>query len=180
VIAAPTPPVISTTSLPDGIVGSAYGAQLQTVGNKTGTWAVTTGALPAGLSLNGATGVISGTPTTAGTPAFTVTFTQTGGLTDSQGLSIKIDPSAPPVIATTTLPNGTVGAAYSAQLQTVGNRSGTWSISSGALPAGLTLNGATGVISGTPTTAGTPAFSVLFTALNGLTDSQALSITVVP
>lgn len=177
-IGAATAPVISTTSLPAGIVGKAYSATLQTVGNKTGTWAVTTGALPAGLTLATATGVISGTPTTAGTSSFTVRFTQTGGLTDTQALSLKVDPSSPPVITTTSLPGGTVGVAYSRTLQTDGNRTGTWSVSSGALPPGLTLAPSTGVVSGTPSAVGTSSFTVLFTALNGLTDTQALSITI--
>ena len=178
-VAPGTAPVISTTSLPTGRVNLAYNATLQA--NKAGTWSVTSGALPAGLFLNSSTGVISGTPTAAGTVGFTVTFTANGsGLTDTQPLSIVIDPSTPPTISTTTLPNGVVGTAYSATLQTVGNRAGAWTVSTGALPAGLSLNGATGVISGTPTTAGTVNFTVLFTAIGGLTDSQALSITVTP
>lgn len=178
-VAAATPPVIATTSVPNGAVGAAYNTKLLVTGNKTGTWAVTVGTLPAGLSLAPATGVISGTPTTIGSTNFTVRFTQTGGLTDSQALTLVVEDGSAPVISTTTLPNGTVGAAYAATLQTVGNKTGTWTVSSGALPTGLSLNANTGAITGTPTTVGTSNFSVLFTALNGLTDTQALSIQVV-
>jgi predicted secreted protein len=178
-VGAATAPIISTTSLPAGTVGQAYSSTLQTVGNKVGSWSVSSGALPAGLTLNSTTGVVSGTPSTAGNAAFTVVFQATSGLTDSQALSILVDPNSPPVISTTSLPNGTHAVAYSTTLQTVGNRTGSWSISSGLLPAGLTLNGATGVISGTPGSAGTSNFIVQFTATGGLTDSQALSITVV-
>ena len=115
---------------------------------------MSSGALPAGLTLNSTTGQIAGAPTTAGTANFTVVFLATSGLTDTQALSILVDPNTPPVISTTSLPNGTHAVAYSATLQTVGNRTGSWSISAGLLPAGLALNPATGVISGTPTHGG--------------------------
>ncbi len=172
-------PVISTSSLPAGAVGTSYSAQLQTVGNQPGTWTRTAGTLPSGLALNASTGVISGTPTAAGTWNFSVRFTSTNGLTDTQALSILVDPNTAPVIATTTLPDGAIGVPYSQTLTTNGNRAGTWSRTSGSLPPGLTLNGTTGVISGTPTTAGTFSFVVLFTAAGGLTDSQSLSIKIV-
>jgi hypothetical protein len=67
---------------------------------------------------------------------------------------------AAPTITTTTLSNGTVGAAYSATLAATGDTPITWSIDSGTLPGGLSLNGTTGVISGIPTTAGTATFTV--------------------
>ena len=82
-----------------------------------------------------------------------------------------------PVITTTVLPNATAGASYLATLVATGAGPITWSISSGALPAGLTLNGATGAISGTPTVAG--AFSVTIAADNADgTDLQTLALTV--
>ncbi len=180
ILAAGAAPTISTTSLPGGSVGQAYAAQLNTVGNRVGTWTVAAGSLPDGLGLNGTTGVISGTPTVTGTDFFTVRFTQANGLTDTQPLSISVDTTAPPVISTTSLPGGVVGSGYSTTLQTDGNRTGTWSVSSGSLPANLTLNGFTGVISGTPTTAATSNFTVLFTTPGGLTDTQALSIIIDP
>jgi large repetitive protein len=54
----------------------------------------------------------------------------------------------------------------------------TWSLASGALPAGLSLNAATGEISGTPTTAGTANFTVQVTGANGLANTGPLSIEV--
>ncbi|HSV40479.1 MAG TPA: hypothetical protein VLI04_17080 [Nocardioidaceae bacterium] len=99
----PDDPEISTTTLPDGIEQQPYAETLTTQGNATGTWAVTTGSLPAGLNLTGAT--IGGTPSAAADTTFTVTFTQTSdGDTDTQALSIHVDPApvapvTPPVIA---------------------------------------------------------------------------------
>ena len=82
-----------------------------------------------------------------------------------------------PVITTAVLPSGTAGAGYLTTLAATGPGPITWSISSGALPAGLTLNGATGVISGTPTVSG--AFSVTIAADNvDGTDLQTLALTV--
>ena len=84
----------------------------------------------------------------------------------------------PPDITTTSLTAGTVKTAYNA---TLGVSSGTspykWSISSGKLPAGLSLSAA-GVISGTPTMAETASFSVKVTDGKGLTDTQALSLVI--
>lgn len=83
-------------------------------------------------------------------------------------------------VTTTTLPNGTVGTAYSQTLSATGGSAPyTWSVSSGTLPAGLTLNTA-GLISGNPTTTGTSPFTVLATdsANPATTATQSLSITV--
>jgi len=81
-----------------------------------------------------------------------------------------------PVITTTRLPGATVGKAYSAELTTADHRKGSWKITSGKLPAGLSLSGDT--ISGTPTTASTSKFALKFTDTHGLTATATLSITV--
>ncbi len=87
----------------------------------------------------------------------------------------KKSPAAP-AIATTSLPNGKVGEAYAQTLAASGYPNPTWSLQSGALPAGLTL-GVDGKISGTPTAAGKSTFTV--TARNGSgSDTKELSITV--
>src|SRR5439155_9206116 len=101
-----------------------------------------------------------------------------------QSLAITIAPAPLPavVVTTTALPNGTVAAAYSATLQaTGGTGSYVWSVSAGTLPGGLSLAAGTGIISGTPTTAGTAAFTVRATDASGSgLAQQPLSITIAP
>ena len=106
---------ITTTSLPDGVVGQSYTATLEaTGGTPSYTWDIVAGALPAGLSLTLPTGEISGTPTTAETQTFTVQVTDSAdpAATDSQELSITIN-AAPtePTTVIVTLPSGTDGYA---------------------------------------------------------------------
>ncbi|MHB8499605.1 MAG: beta strand repeat-containing protein [Candidatus Acidiferrales bacterium] len=182
----PAPLLITTTSLPNGITTKTYSATLQSSGGTgTVTWSVSAGSLPTGLVLNAATGVISGTPTTAGGPTnFTVKATDSAAptpQTNTQALSITVIPVLS--ITTTTLPNGTVQTAYSQTLQSSGGSGAvTWSITAGTLPAGLTLNPTSGVIAGTPTAPGTSNFTVQATdsGTPQQTATQALSIKINP
>ncbi len=180
--AAPEPPTILTASLPNGIVGESYSAALEAEGGETPyTWSVASGSLPGGLSLSPA-GVISGTPTAAGTATFTVRVTGGNGESSTRALSIVIvepEPEPePPTITTSSLPGGTVGESYSATLEATGGETPyTWSVASGSLPGGLSLSPA-GVISGTPTAAGTGTFTVRVTGGNGESSTRALSIVI--
>lgn len=83
-------PTITTESLPDGEVGTAYSQTLTATGDTPITWGVS-GTLPAGLSLDAATGIISGTPATADTYTFTVTATNDSG-SDSKEYTLTIKP----------------------------------------------------------------------------------------
>jgi hypothetical protein len=150
------PLTITTTSLPDGDAGTTYAQNLGSSGG-TGTysWSVTSGSLPADLTLNGNT--ISGIPAVAGMSNFTVEVTDGIGTT-AKKLSITINPML--TVSTTSLSNSDPNISYSQTLAASGG-SGTytWSITSGILPAGLSLDSSTGVISGTPTTPGTSEFT---------------------
>ncbi len=187
------PNITTATILPNGTSGVAYYQPLTASGG-TGyyTWTVYSGALPPGLSLN-SSGVISGTPTTGGS-AMTVTIrlTDSAGAAGMKSLSIKIDgpvntPAAAPaatgglpsITTATVLPKGTVGASYYQPLTASGGTGlYTWTISAGALPAGLSLS-RTGVISGTPTTAGSPVtITVRLTDSAGAAGAKSLSIAV--
>src|SRR4029077_4901835 len=142
------------------------------------TWSITSGTLPTGLSLVSSTGVISGTPTGIGTSNFTVQVTDANSLASAQPLSLTV--VAPLTVTTTSLPNGTQSAAYSTTLAATGGTTPyTWSVSVGALPAGLALASSTGVISGTPTGTGTTNFTVKVTDANSKTATMALNLTAV-
>ena len=95
------PPEITTTSLLDGQVTTAYSQTvLATSGTTPYSWSIKSGSLPAGLSLTSSTGVISGTPTTEGTSNFTIKVTDVNARTDNQSLSIVV---APPSYSNTIL-----------------------------------------------------------------------------
>src|SRR3984893_14424148 len=152
------PLTISPSSLPDGALGSSYNAQL-TASNGSGNyqWSISQGTLPPGLSLGPTRGAITGTPNTGGTYQFTVTVmdTQTQQST-SAGYTVgilNITNSSP-------LPNGTTGTPYSVTFNAADGLSGTYTWFIKPAPPGLTLDSATGTLSGTPTTSGTFRFTV--------------------
>ncbi|HET6934802.1 MAG TPA: putative Ig domain-containing protein [Candidatus Angelobacter sp.] len=141
-------------ALPSGAVGSAYSTTLTSFGGFAPTsWAVSSGSLPAGLSLDSASGTISGTPTQSGLSSFIVTITDSGPVPSTAVRSFTINILSALAISTTALNDGVVNVPYSQTLTASGaNGTLTWSIKSGSLPAGLSLS-SSGVISGTPTTA---------------------------
>jgi len=183
----PSPLAISTNSLPNGQVGTAFNAVLVATGGKTPyTWSLTSGTLPAGLSLNSSTGTISGTPTA---PANNVALTfqvmdaETPAQTRAVNLTLTVN-TANLAISTTALANGQVGVAYSATLVATGGTTPyTWSLTSGTLPAGLSLNSSTGAITGTPTTAVSSAsltFQVQDASNPKQTKTVNLTLTILP
>jgi serine protease len=179
VIRLADPLSVTTTSLPGGTVGQGYSQTVSAVGGQTPyIWSLASGSLPPGLSLNASTGAITGSPTTAGTFAFTVQASDAGNpvRTDTQDFSIAVVGVL--TVTTTSLPGGTVGASYSQTLAATGGHAPYgWGLASGTLPPGLGLDSSTGAITGTPTTAGTFAFTVQV-ADGAQTDTQDLSITV--
>lgn len=182
-------PAIITTSLPNGINGSLYSRTALAVGGVgTLVWSLDSGSglLPAGLALNANTGRISGTPTTPVTANFTLRVQDATSPTpqeDTQALSLTITPATPLSIATPSpLAAGTEGLAYNLLLTANGGTPGyAWSFAAGSslLPNGLSLN-STGLISGTPTVAGTVAITVQVRDAASVSVTQQLSLTINP
>jgi hypothetical protein len=255
-------------SLPNGTVNTAYSQTVAAVdGASPYTYTLSTGALPAGMTINPSTGVIAGAPTTDGNYNVTITATDTNGATGSVSYSLAIGVQAPlagavsatvpanstnaaitlnisggaassvavetpaghgtaaasgtsitytPIAgysgtdsftytatnatgtstaATVTitvtaptftfspaagsLPNGTVNTAYSQTVAAVDGASPyTYTLSTGALPAGMTINPSTGVIAGAPTTDGNYSVTITATDTNGATGLVSYTITV--
>lgn len=169
--------VIAPATLPAGTFGAAYSQTLSTSGgNAPYSYALNAGALPPGLSLSSG-GVLSGTPGAAGSFSFSVSATDADGFGTTQAYTLAI--AAPTlVIAPPTLPAATRGTAYSQSLSASGGTAPyTYAISSGALPAGMTL-ASTGTLSGTATVEGTFNFTVQVTDANAFTGTQAYALTV--
>ena len=162
-----------STQGPDGQVGVPYiVTALAQSGSGPWTWQQTGGELPPGLTLNGTTGQISGTPTTAGTFFFNLMWTDSQELTFDNSFSIRILAAALTIPTNSPLPNGTVGVAYPQTTFAVtgGSSPYTWSFT-GTLAPGLTLSTA-GVLSGTPTQGGTFNFTVRVDASGSFTTKQ--------
>lgn len=141
-------------------IGTAVTESIKAAGYPDPTYAVTAGTLPAGLSFNGTTGALTGTPTGTGAYDFTVTATNTAGTQTKQftgfitgwvSENVGLIKQGQPFI-------GSVVAAGSGL---------TYSIVSGALPAGITLNASTGALTGTPTAPGTYRFTIGTQACSG-------------
>ena len=159
----PTPLAITTpATLQTAVVKSPYSLTLAASGGTAPyIWSVTAGTLPAGLALSTA-GVLSGTPTAAGSGSFTVQAKDSASSPQTAMLSATLAVNPALAITTTSpLANGTLGQSYNATLAATGGISPyTWTVPSGtSLPAGLTLS-SSGVLSGTPTTPYANSFTV--------------------
>ncbi len=176
--------ITTGTTLPGGATGSSYSQTLAATGGTAPyTWAVTAGALPASITLDARSGTLSGTPTAAGSFNFTVQVTDTAKNNASKAFSLTITSNSILSITTATpLPGATQGTAYSQTLSASGGKPPyTWSITTGALPTGLALNGSSGVISGTPTTTGAFTFGVhVSDSASATADQQSTLVVVAP
>ncbi len=171
-----SPTITSPSTLPDGLVGTLYSTTLTATGTGPIAFSLLSGTLPPGLSLS-SSGTINGTPTVAGTFNFTIQAVNGCG-TNTQFFSISVTATCvPPTITSSSpLPDGLVGTLYSTTLTATGTAPIAFSLASGTLPPGLSIN-SSGTISGTPTVAGT--FNFTIQALNACgNNTQLFSITV--
>ncbi|MBX7207515.1 MAG: putative Ig domain-containing protein [Verrucomicrobiaceae bacterium] len=167
---------VNPATLPNGTVNTAYSqTATATGGTSPYSFAVTLGALPAGLSL-AANGDITGTPTSTSASTFTITATDANGCTGARSFTVT---PACPVIAVNpaTLPNGTVNTPYN---QTVTASGGiapySFAVTLGTLPVGLTMTSG-GVISGTPTSTTAATFTITATDANNCTGTRSFTVT---
>jgi fibronectin-binding autotransporter adhesin len=153
---------LSPTTLSAATVGTSYSQTVSASGGTAPyTFAVSSGSLPAGLTLSAA-GVLSGTATAGGSFHFTVTATDSASNTGSQSYSLTVNP-ATITISPQTLPAAKAGVQYSDTLTASGGTAPyTFAVSSGSLPAGLSLS-ATGALTGMTTAGGSFSFTVTAT-----------------
>jgi hypothetical protein len=173
---------VNPPTLPNGTVGTAYNQTLSASGGTAPyTFTVSSGALPGGLTLNSATGAITGTPNAAGTFNFSITATDTNGCTGSRLYTVTIAAAGCPVItlSPSTLPPGMVTVQYS---QSVTASGGTapyiYAVASGTLPNGLILNPSTGLISGVPAQSGLFTFTIRATDAGGCIGARPYTLSI--
>lgn len=174
------PPAFRITNeiLQNGRIGLTYADTLKATGGTTPfTWAVKTGALPAGIALDATTGKLAGSPTKGGLFRLEFQVTDAKNAVASRALTILI--VVPPVsITTQSLPDGRLSQPYSATLAADGGEAPlSWTVTGGALPAGLKLD-PTGAIAGTPTAKGTFPFVVAVADGSGQKASRTYAIAV--
>src|SRR5438552_1165340 len=136
-----------------------------------------------GVAVNGASSSTFSTPATSSSDnggQFTVLVSNSAGSVTSSTAILTVNASIPPLqVASSQLPGGTAGSAYSATLSASGGTSPySWSVSSGTLPTGLSLS-SSGTLSGTPTVAGAFPFTVAVKDAASGSASANLSINVV-
>jgi len=171
---------VAQTTLPSATVGTAYSYQVTTTPAAAAGTVYGASGLPTGISINASSGLVSGTPITAGTYNGTISLTE-GGLTDNFSVVLVVNPAlGTPVITSATAASGTVNAAFSAYTVTASNTPTSFNV--GSLPAGLSLGGTTTVptITGTPTTAGTYSVSLSANNATGAGATTTLTITIAP
>ncbi|MBV6501699.1 MAG: hypothetical protein CJBNEKGG_04217 [Prosthecobacter sp.] len=176
ILAAAAPTVFTLSPLPTARTGLSYSTTLVATGGTTPyNWSLKTGSLPNGLTLS-PDGVLSGTPSGFGSFTFTLEVADQELDTDSREFSLVVSNLA---ISTSSLPTAVKGTPFSFSLAASGsNPVQSWAVHAGVLPAGISLNSSTGVLSGTPTTPGSSSLTFRVTDSSGFSVTRALLLTV--
>src|SRR6516162_1110859 len=161
-----------------GAVGVAASLQIQATDSVAGqVLTYTATGLPAGLSINSSTGLITGTPTTIGTS--NVTVTARAGVTGSAAFTWTISTANTVTVTSPGNQAGTVGTAASLQIQATDSAAGlALTYAATGLPAGLSISSSTGLITGTPTTPSASTVTVTATDSTGASGSATFTWTI--
>ena len=170
--------ITNATVLPPGTVSVPYNIVLTGTGGIPPYRWSSVGVLPEGITLNAATGTLSGVPQRRGDFSFNIQLNDNSGASTTRSFTLAVQP--PPLTITTEAPlfNGTVGVFYTQNFLAFG---GTppyrWSLS-GSLPSGLTFDGGAGTLNGTPTVTGTFSFTIQVADSSSVTATKSFSMTV--
>jgi len=164
-------PVITSAGTASGYIGVPFAYQITATGSPT---MYACGTLPAGLTLNGATGLISGTPTVAVTNLSVIVEADNAGGYGYIYLSLTITTEPVPVVTSATAAAAQVGSAFSYQIAAI---NAPTAFTATGLPAGLAVDPVAGAITGTPTATGVSTVTISASNAGG-TGSATLTITV--
>jgi hypothetical protein len=170
---------ITTTSLAPTRVGLPYTTRLLSTGAETQWWSVASGTLPPGLTLK-EDGTLTGTPNSIGSFTFTAKLLSPGpDRIATKELTLVV--AAPVAASAPAAKPAEVGVPFTTTPTTTGGAAPfAWSVTAGSLPAGLTLNTATGAISGTPAAAGSFTVTLSVSEATASSATVPLALTVAP
>lgn len=167
------PPTITTSSLPNGVVGMPYSVPITVSAPNGDATTVSVTGLPAGLAFDGVN--IAGTPAAIGTSSVVINATDTvTQLSTSVTLPLTINDAT--ISFTPTLPNGVTNYPYTATFSPATGGTGSFTYSAAGLPAGLALSGNT--VSGTPLATGTSTVQLTATDSAGFSATASVTLSI--